>query len=66
MTTISARRSVLRVSGAFPKRETRNPNVTGGANDMVDWLDRKRIIHLLRVAVNRFMAHLRLFRVLSF
>lgn len=46
---------MLRVSGAFPKCETRNPNVTGGANDMVDWLNRKCIIHLLQGAVNRLL-----------
>lgn len=50
---LGVRCCVLRVSGAFPKRETRNPNVTGGANDMVDWLDRVRIIHLSGVIVNR-------------
>lgn len=50
---LGVRCCVLRVSGAFPKRETRNPNVTGGANDPVDWLNRMRIIHLIRGNVNR-------------
>ena len=45
------------VPGAFPERETRHQNVTGGASTMADWLSRGCIIHPLSVRVNmRFLA----------
>jgi hypothetical protein len=45
------------VPGAFPGRETRHQNVTGGPNTVADWLDRGGIIHPCPYHVNtRFPA----------
>jgi hypothetical protein len=45
------------VPGAFPGRETRHQNVTGGSITVADWLDRGGIIHPHHYQVNtRFLA----------